>query len=262
MKIIRFKDYKGNTCYGTDYDGRSANILSGDPLGGVVKTDDRVEVKKILAPIDPVNILCIGLNYRKHIQETKLPTPKFPVLFMKNTASLAHPFDEVVIPASCSHIPQVDYEVELAVIIGRDAKNVKEVDAHRYIAGYTVANDISARTVQFENGGQWVLGKSFDTFCPLGPCMVKGIDPDNLSIKTELNGKLMQESNTSDMLFSPAKLIELLSCDMTLLKGTVILTGTPSGVGFAQKDPVFLKDGDRLDLTIEKIGTLTSIVKG
>ena len=150
-------------------------------------------------------------------------------------------------------------------MIGKRAKNVAQYEALKYVAGYTVANDVSARTWQLKGGGhQWIRGKSFDTFCPLGPELVmtdEKIDPDNLDISCRLNGELMQKGNTSDMIFSIRKLVSFLSEDTTLLPGTVILTGTPSGVGFTRNPPVFLKPGDRLELTIENIGTLVNMVR-
>ncbi|MCP3921888.1 MAG: fumarylacetoacetate hydrolase family protein [Desulfobacterales bacterium] len=260
MDIIRFTDQSNNTFYGTDFDGKYATVLDGSPFKSFRKTKDKSEVIKLLTPIKPTSIICIGLNYRQHANETGLPIPEYPVIFMKNIASIANPFDDIKLPESCIDPLQVDYEVELAVVIGKDAKNVSKENANNYIAGYTIGNDISARTWQFNNGGQWVKGKSFDTFCPLGPVMVKDVDPENMNIKTVLNGEVMQNSNTSDMIFSVYELIELLSCDMTLIEGTVILTGTPGGVGFAQNPQIFLKDGDKLDLTIEGIGTLSNNV--
>lgn len=262
MKIIRFVTNDGRTLYGSDYDGSSAFVLDGDPLGNCIITEEKAQVKKLLAPVVPTQILCIGLNYKAHIEETKLETPDFPVLFTKNIASVLNPFEDILIPECCREKPQVDYEGELAVVIGKDAKNVKAEDAMEYIAGCTAGNDISERAQQFKNGGQWIRGKSFDTFCPLGPTLIKDSDPDNLNIKTYLNGELMQNSNTSDMLFSTKELIEKLSMDTTLKKGTVILTGTPSGVGFSRTPPVYLKDGDKVEVEIEKIGSLINGVKG
>jgi 2-keto-4-pentenoate hydratase/2-oxohepta-3-ene-1,7-dioic acid hydratase in catechol pathway len=155
--------------------------------------------------------------------------------------------------------------VELAVIIGKSAKNVPKETALDYIAGYTVANDVSARTWQANAGArQWIRGKSFDTFCPMGPMLVTPEDvpdPDKLDIRCVLNGQVMQESNTSDMIFSTPRLISYLSEDTTLLPGTVILTGTPSGVGFTRNPPVFLKPGDKIEMTIEKLGTLINTVQ-
>jgi 2-keto-4-pentenoate hydratase/2-oxohepta-3-ene-1,7-dioic acid hydratase in catechol pathway len=159
----------------------------------------------------------------------------------------------------------VDYEVELAVILGKPARNVSRENALAHVAGFCVGNDVSARIWQMQGGGnQWVRGKTFDTFCPLGPCLVTADeipDPDHLHIECRLNGAVMQTGNTSDMIFSVGELIAFLSEDTTLVPGTVILTGTPSGVGFSRKPPVFLKPGDRLEMTIEHIGTLVNRVE-
>ena len=183
---------------------------------------------------------------------------------MKNPASLTNPGDPIVIPQSCMDPMEVDYEIELAVVIGKPAKNVPADKALDYIFGYTVANDDSARRWQKNaGGGQWIRGKSFDTFCPLGPALVTSDtinDPQNLALETIVNGKIMQKTNTSDMIFSVAEIIEYLSSGMTLLPGTVILTGTPSGVGFVQKPSAYLKPGDMVEMTIEQIGTLTNRV--
>lgn len=183
---------------------------------------------------------------------------------MKNPAAVAHPGDPVVIPDSCMNPLQTDYEAELAVVIGKSVKNISADDALNYVFGYTAANDVSARRWQKHGGaGQWVRGKSFDTFCPLGPELVTADeipDPQTLGIKCLLNNKVMQDGHTSDMIFSVAELIRHLSQDMTLVPGTVILTGTPSGVGFVRNPPVYLKPGDKVQVRIEGIGTLSNVV--
>lgn len=265
MKIIRFVDHEGQIRYGTDYSGGTATLLSGDPLVAVKKTTQRVAVGKLLSPIEPRAIICIGLNYRKHAEETGSKLPEFPVMFMKNPAALNHPDVPIVVPECCKNPEQVDYEVELAVVIGKDARGLSKADALKYVLGYTVGNDVSARLWQKHPGmgGQWVRGKSFDTFCPLGPCLVTTDeipDPQALSVETKLNGQVMQSEKTADMIFTVADLIAFLSTDMTLLAGTVILTGTPSGVGVARKPPIFLKAGDTVELTISGIGTLKNPV--
>ena len=166
---------------------------------------------------------------------------------------------------SCMEPPEVDYEVELAVVIGKTAKDVTAAEALGYVLGYTVANDVSARRWQGARGsGQWVRGKSFDTFCPLGPELVTAdelVDPQNLRLTCVLNGQVMQDANTSDMIFPVTELISFLSTGTTLLPGTVILTGTPSGVGYTRKPPVFLMPGDTVDMTVEGIGTLSNPVE-
>ncbi len=264
MKIIRFIDDKGNVHWGTESHGNQATVLSGDLFGNLTQTSETKTIKSYLAPLEPKAILCIGLNYNAHAKETGMALPEYPVLFMKNAATITGHQSNIIIPECCKNPHQVDYEVELAVIIGRKAKNVKAENAFGYIFGYTIANDVSARTWQAVGGGnQWVRGKSFDTFCPLGPAIITAdelIEVDELDISLRLNGKIMQESNTSDLIFSVPQLIEFLSQDTTLLPGTVILTGTPSGVGFTRNPPVFLKEGDVMETKIEHIGTLVNKV--
>lgn len=267
MRIIRFVDQKAVIRYGRPLDDTytKAAILKGDPYDGFQETRTKVAVHKLLAPVDPAAMLCIGLNYRQHAVETGAPIPAEPVLFMKNPAALNHPGDPVVIPACCGNPNEVDYEVELAVVIRQAARDVKADEALAYVAGYTIGNDVSARTWQkSRSGGQWVRGKSFDTFCPLGPVLVTPDeidDPQSLGLACRLNGETMQQANTSDMIFTVAQLIAHLSTGMTLVPGTVILTGTPSGVGVARSPQIFLKDGDRLELTIDRIGTLVCPVE-
>jgi 2-keto-4-pentenoate hydratase/2-oxohepta-3-ene-1,7-dioic acid hydratase in catechol pathway len=220
-------------------------------------------LEKLLAPIVPTTILCIGLNYRFHAEETGAKIPECPVLFIKAANSLHNPGDPIIIPKVAPG--EVDYECELAVIIGRPAKNVSREEALQHVFGYTCANDVSARRWQKDRGGkQWCRGKSFDTFCPLGPDLVTTDEipnPNDLKIRTILNGKTMQDWRTSDMIFDVPHLISFLSEGTTLLPGTVILTGTPQGVGFARTPPVFLKDGDKVTIEIEHIGSLTNPVQ-
>lgn len=264
MRIIRFTDENDRVCYGHKYNDGTAVLLDSHLYNGLKTTGKKSKVKKLLAPVEPAAILCIGLNYHQHAKETGSELPKYPVLFMKNPAALNHPGDPIIISPLCMEPNQVDYEVELAVVIGKATKNVPADKALDYVLGYTIANDVSARRWQKNaGGGQWNLGKSFDTFCPLGPELVTTDeipDPQTLQIKCILNGKVMQDANTSDMIFSVAKIIEFLSSIMTLLPGTVILTGTPSGVGFVRKPPVFLKPGDTVELKIDKIGILSNPV--
>jgi 2-keto-4-pentenoate hydratase/2-oxohepta-3-ene-1,7-dioic acid hydratase in catechol pathway len=263
MRIIRFQDEQGTTHLGQETANNQATLLSGDLYAGLQTTDQTATIAKILAPIDPTNIFCIGLNYREHAEESGVPAPKLPLVFMKPTSTLCHPGDPIRLPA-CQHDEEVDYECELAVVIGRTALNVSEADALNYVLGYTCGHDVSARTWQLQaGGGQWIRGKGFDTFCPLGPVLVTADeipDPQTLSIKTELNGQIMQDHTTGDMIFSVAQLIAFLSQDTTLLPGTVILTGTPQGVGFARKPPVWLKAGDETVIEIENIGRLVNPV--
>jgi 2-keto-4-pentenoate hydratase/2-oxohepta-3-ene-1,7-dioic acid hydratase in catechol pathway len=223
-----------------------------------------VAIKKLLAPLNPTAILCIGLNYRKHAEETGAPLPEFPVLFMKNPAAVQNPGDPIELPQHLKS-EQVDWECELAVVIGKKCKNVSKDKALEHVLGYTCGNDISARDWQKKwGGGQWSRGKSFDTFCPLGPAIVTRDelkDPQALTLRTLVNGEVRQESHTRDMIFDVATLVAFLSGSTTLLPGTVILTGTPSGVGAGMKPPVFLKAGDEVVVAIEGIGELRNPVK-
>jgi len=264
MHIIRFLDDTGAPRYGHSYHDGHATLLDGELLQGFKDTGRRVPVHKLLAPLEPTAILCIGLNYHAHAQETGLNLPRHPILFMKNPAALNNPEDPVIIPTSCIDPPEVDYEAELAVVIGTTTKNVSARNALDYVRGYTIGNDISARRWQkHAGGGQWDRGKSFDTFCPLGPALVTADeipDPQTLRITCTLNGEVMQDAHTSDMIFSVAEMIAYLSTGMTLLPGTVILTGTPSGVGFTRTPPVYLKPGDTVEVIINPIGTLKNPV--
>jgi 2-keto-4-pentenoate hydratase/2-oxohepta-3-ene-1,7-dioic acid hydratase in catechol pathway len=264
MRIIRFVDEGGAVRQGTaPVKGLSRCVVEREP-GIWDVTDQEYRVMRLLPPVHPAAIICIGLNYREHAGETGMAAPERPVVFMKNPAAVIGAGDTIVLPASCRDPLQVDYEVELAVVIGRPAKNVPEAEALSYVRGYTVGNDVSARIWQKKGGGgQWVRGKSFDTFCPLGPEMVTPDeiqDPGNLNLTCVLNGETMQTGNTSQMIFSVKELISYLSEDTTLLPGTVIMTGTPSGVGYARTPPVYLKPGDRLSLCIDGIGTLENTV--
>ena len=211
----------------------------------------------------PPNILAIGLNYKKHAEEGGRGVPERPMLFIKSTTSLQNPGDPIELPRKLRS-DEVDYECELAVVIGKACKNATRANALDFVLGYTAGNDVSARDWQIRlNGGQFCQGKSFDTFCPLGPVLVTKDDipnPNALRIKTILNGQPMQDWTTSDMVFDVRALIEFLSGSKTLLPGTVILTGTPHGVGFARKPPVFLKAGDTVTIEIERIGALTNPV--
>ena len=264
MHIIQFRTPDNQLCLGTGYDGATASVLEGDLFSGVKDTGQRADVAKIAVPVTPAAIFCIGLNYRGHAKETGMDLPRYPVVFMKNPGSVIPHNSDIVIPVSCLEKPEVDYEAELGVVIGRPAKHVSEAAALDYVLGYTCANDVSARRWQkHAGGGQWVRGKSFDTFCPLGPVLVTPDeipDPQNLAIESVLNGQTMQKSNTRDMIFSVAQLIAFLSQSTTLAPGTLILTGTPEGVGFARKPPVYLMPGDHLQTRIQKIGTLENRV--
>lgn len=263
MRIVRFLDAAGATKFGSQHADGSTTLISGDILGAFQDTGIAADVRKLLAPIDPASVLCIGLNYRQHAEEGKQAIPEHPVLFMKMPSTVQNPGDPIVLPRQLRS-DSVDYECELAIVIGKSCKNVSKADALSYVLGYTCANDVSARDWQRNGGGgQWCRGKTFDTFCPLGPVLVTTDEipnPNALTIKTVLNGQTMQDWNTNDMIFDVPTLIEFLSGSTRLAAGTVILTGTPHGVGFARKPPVFLQPGDTVTVEIEKIGSLTNPV--
>ena len=263
MKIIRCQDHKGNVAHAAQQLDGSAFKIAGDIFNLFQITSEKVEIKKLLAPIQPSSIICIGLNYRKHAEEAGAKFPEYPVVFFKGVNTLQNPGDAIQIPTHLRS-DEVDYECELAVVIGRACKNVSRQNALDYVLGYTACNDVSARDWQLKRGGgQWCRGKSFDTFSPLGPVLVTRDeipDPNMLKIRTVLNGQVMQDWNTNDMIFNVPSLIEFLSGSTTLLPGTVILTGTPHGVGMAQKPPRWLKAGDSVTIEIEKIGSLQNPV--
>ena len=263
MRIARFVSTGGIVRLGQPVDDRAALPIEGDLFSEYRVGERPVEIAKLLSPIVPTDILCIGLNYREHAAESNSEVPENPMLFIKSSNALNHPFDPIPVPRLTS---QVDYEGELAVVIGKTAKHVPRARALDYVLGYTCANDVSARDWQKEkrlNGGQFARGKSFDGFCPLGPWLVTADevpDPNKLRLRTTLNGQVMQDHTTADMIFDVPALIESLSSTMTLRPGTVILTGTPRGVGSARKPPVWMKAGDRVTVEIEKIGRLENPV--
>lgn len=261
MKIVRFKDQKGNIGYGF-HEGDKIEIAAGELLQGLKPSGRKIAVKdvKLLAPIAPCNLLAIGKNYKAHVNEGGEDVlPPAPLLFIKATSAVIGAGAPIIIPAVAPE--QIDYEAELAVVINKTARNVKEKDALKYVFGYTCANDVSARDCQFKDG-QWARGKSFDTFAPLGPWIETDLDPFSQTVKCRVNGRVLQDSNTSLMIFNVAFIISYLSAGMTLLPGTVILTGTPSGVGFARKPPVWLKPGDTVEVEVGGIGVLSNPVIG
>ncbi|MBC8132367.1 MAG: fumarylacetoacetate hydrolase family protein [Deltaproteobacteria bacterium] len=265
MKIIRYEDPKGRIHHARENTDGSAHRIEGDLFGTFAVTSDKADVARLLAPIAPSQVLCIGINYRRHANEVGIKIPEYPILFMKGVNTVQNPGGPIVIPG---HLPsaEVDYECELAVVIGKTCKNVPKERALEYVLGYTCANDVSARDWQLRmGGGQWCRGKTFDTFAPLGPCLVTADEipnPNALGIATILNGTRVQASSTSDMIFDVPTLIAFLSGSTTLVPGTVILTGTPEGVGMAEKPPRWLKAGDVVTIEIETIGQLTNPVVG
>ena len=264
MKFIRYADAAGVVHYGAEQSDGSIRRIEGDIYYSPRVTNERADVARLLAPIVPTQILGVGLNYRHHAQEAGMKAPELPVLFVKGINTLLDPGAPILIPTHlASH--EVDYECELAVVIGRACKNVTRERALDYVLGFTCANDVSARDWQIKKGGgQWCRGKFFDTFCPLGPRLVTPDEipgPNLLKIATHLNGQTVQDWTTSDMIFDVPTLIEFLSGSTTLVPGTVILTGTPHGVGMAAKPtPLWLKTGDEVTIEIEHIGRLTNPV--
>ncbi|GAC1380536.1 MAG: fumarylacetoacetate hydrolase family protein [Hymenobacter sp.] len=209
----------------------------------------------------PSKILCIGLNYADHARETGAATPTEPILFMKSTTALTGPNDDIIIPRNSV---KTDWEVELAVIIGKRASYVEEADAPQYIAGYALHNDVSEREFQLERGGTWDKGKGCDTFAPIGPFMAtvdEISDVDNLRLWLSVNGKMMQDGTTANLIFNIPFLISYLSRFMTLLPGDIISTGTPAGVGLGFSPPIYLKEGDVVELGIDGLGTSRQVLK-
>jgi 2-keto-4-pentenoate hydratase/2-oxohepta-3-ene-1,7-dioic acid hydratase in catechol pathway len=263
MRIIRYLAQEGDIRFAAEQPGGRCFDIRGDIFRDFEVTDRESKMVKLLAPIVPPVILCIGLNYRKHAAETGAKIPEHPVLFLKSPGTLQNPGDPIVLPTRLRS-DEVDYECELAVVIGRKCKNVSRSAAFDVVFGYTAANDVSARDWQKRFGGsQWCRGKGFDTFAPIGPAIVTKDEipnPNLLRIGTRVNNKTRQSSNTSDMIFDVPTLIEFLSGSTTLYPGTLILTGTPEGVGMAMDPPRYLGPGDFVEIEIEKIGVLSNSV--
>jgi 2,4-diketo-3-deoxy-L-fuconate hydrolase len=272
MKLIRFGAFENEkpgvlttdgkrldvSAFGEDYNEKFFATDGLERLEEWLKTNDCPEVSETerlgSCVARPSKIICIGLNYAKHAAESGMDVPKEPVVFFKSTTALCGPNDNVIIPRNSV---KTDWEVELAVIIGKKASYITEETAMDYVAGYALHNDYSEREFQLERGGQWVKGKSNDTFAPLGPFMStkdEVADPHNLNLWLELNGKKIQDSNTNDLIFNIPQIVSYLSNFMTLLPGDVISTGTPAGVGLGFKPPMYLKAGDVVELGIEGLG--------
>ena len=259
MNIGRIR-YNGQITHAEITDGK-AKLIDGD-IWGEWKVSGRTAVLnevELLAPVEPRQVVAIGLNYHQHAKECNMDIPAEPLLFLKGVNTVTGPDTPVILPAMAPD--EVDYEAELVVVIGKKAKNIKEAEADNYILGYTCGNDVSARDCQLKKDSQWARGKSFDTFAPIGPWIVTDIDADNLNISLTINGEVMQSSNTSDLIFSCRELVSFLSKCMTLYPGSIIMTGTPSGVGMGRDPQVYLKEGDEVTVEIEGIGTLTNTVK-
>ncbi len=264
MRLIRHLSPTGPAYAALQPDG-SALEIAGDPLAGTHRLTDRVVVPgPRLAPVAPTTIIGICLNYAKHAAEGRKEPPERPIWFMKLPGSVQNPGAPIRLPR-LQPTEKPDYEAELAIVLGRDCRDATRENALSYVLGYTCANDVSARDWQRDwSGSQWCHAKSFDTFCPLGPVLVTPDElttPNALRIRSVLNGAVMQDSSTADMIFDVPAIIAFLSADKTLPAGTVILTGTPEGVGFARKPPVWLRPGDTIEVEIEGIGTLTNPVE-
>jgi 2-keto-4-pentenoate hydratase/2-oxohepta-3-ene-1,7-dioic acid hydratase in catechol pathway len=252
IDVSAFGEDYDETFFGTDGITRLKNWLE-ENQSACPKFDKSIRVGPVIKK--PSKIICVGLNYRKHAEETGAQLPKEPVLFFKATTALVGPNDDVVIPKGSK---KTDWEVELAIVIGKTARYVEEADAMDHIAGYVLHNDYSEREHQLERSGQWVKGKSADTFAPLGPFIATKDeipDPHNLNLWLKVNGKMMQNENTNDLVFKVPQLVSYISQFMTLLPGDVISSGTPAGVGLGMNPPLYLKDGDVVELGIQGLGT-------
>lgn len=282
MRLATLQTAQGPRVVGAALDGRYVDLCAVDPklpttLKGILEAENGLVAAasalaagmskgpfvtgRLLAPIQgPSKVICIGLNYRDHALETNSPIPEEPVVFNKFPQAVVGPEDPVVLP-SVAH--EVDYEAELVVVIGKQGRKISKADALKYVAGYTVGNDVSARDWQKGRpGGQWLLGKTPDTFAPTGPHLVTAdeINPHELKIQLRLNGKTMQNSSTKELIFGVDELIAHISQLFALQPGDLIFTGTPPGVGVAMKPPVFLKPGDRMEVEIEGVGILVNPV--
>jgi len=274
MKLIRFGNPGGEkpgvinennqkidvSNFGEDYDEKFFETNGSDRLSKWLESHSRdcqiISEEERLGPPScrPSKLVCVGLNYAKHAKESGMKTPKEPVLFFKSTSAICGPYDDIIIPKNSK---KTDWEVELAVLIKKKASYILEGEAMDYVFGYTIHNDISEREFQLEREGQWVKGKSADTFAPLGPFLASTdeiSDPHNLNLWLKVNGKVMQNSNTSDLIFRIPYLVSYISQFMTLLPGDIISTGTPSGVGLGLKPPRYLKSGDVMELGIDGLG--------
>lgn len=264
MRIARFQDARGVVGYGIAQPNGSFNIADGCPFAGTLKDTGRAAAPKVfLPPVEPKALICIGLNYRAHADELKLPYPKNPVVFIKPLTAACGHGAEVVKPRMSV---KMDYEVELAVVIGKECKDVTPEAALDYVLGYTACNDFSTRDWQKVPelaGGQWTRSKIFDNFAPLGPVLTTKEDipdPGCLQVKTFVNGEKMQDSNTNDLIFSVPQIISFLSAGTTLQPGTVIITGTPFGVAEGRTPQPWLKAGDKVCVEVEKIGRLENTI--
>jgi len=277
QRLVRFLARDGRTYYGDAIlpkgisdigKAKQAKIIKGDIFGKHDVTDQVIDIRLLLAPLaveDVKTVRCLGTNYEQHAKESNMPIPKYPVLFYKPITSLSGPTDPIPIHPMAQEGEGLDYECELVAVIGKACSDVSESDALSYILGYSIGNDVSHRDWQLKRGGgQWSLGKGFDGWAPWGPGIVSSSiikDPQALQISTRLNGKTVQESSTSDMIFGIAKTIAFLSRGTTLLPGDVIFTGTPQGVGMGRKPQLWLKDGDVVEVELEGVGKCVNKVE-
>ncbi|CEJ54548.1 Putative Fumarylacetoacetate hydrolase family protein [Penicillium brasilianum] len=275
-RLIRFLAKDGHVYYGDALlptgisdiaKATQARVITGDIFGTHRITDQIADVRMLLAPLarkDIRTVRCLGLNYEQHAKESNLPIPKYPVLFFKPVTAISGPTDDIPVAPIAQEGEGLDYECELVIVIGKEARNVSEANALDYVLGYAVGNDVSHRDWQIKRGGgQWGLGKGFDGWAPLGPGIVSSKiirDPNALQIGTKLNGKVVQSSSTKDMIFGVAKTIAFLSQGTTLLPGDLIFTGTPQGVGMGRKPQLWLKDGDQVEVSLEGVGSISNRV--
>lgn len=250
MKYVRFQAEKGEK-YGI-LEGDSIHVIAGEPFNSEFRiTEESISLRraKLLAPCKPSKVLCVGLNYKEHAEEVGFSLPKQPLIFLKATSSVNDPDGKILYPQETN---QLEYEGELAIVIGKEARNVPAEEAYNYIFGYTCANDVTARDIQ-RSESQWMRSKSFDTFLPLGPCIETDIDPSDLRIRTYLNGEIRQDSSSAMLINKIPEILEFAAQAMTLYPGDVILTGSPKGAGA-------MKIGDLIEVEIEGIGRLSNVV--
>lgn len=264
MQLIRYADGEGMPVYGMRGDDGEFYRTEVSASGERVKTEEKADLSRLLAPVVPPAIYCVAVNYADHGKELDMQkSDEFPTIFMKAPTTVIGPGQAIEIPRGLRS-DKADYEGELVIVIGKPCKNVSKEDAMDYVLGFTIANDVTAREWQKEHGGgQFCRGKTFDTFCPLGPVIVSAdeiADVQNLAITTKVNGEIRQASNTSEMIFDVPTLVSFLSGSNTLLAGTIIMTGTPAGVGVGMNPPQFLQVGDVVEIEIEGIGTLSNPV--
>ena len=261
MKFMRFLSGGNQQHTGILRSDNTIEEIEGDLLneytstGKEFKTDD---IKEYLFPVNPPNIIALGLNYQDHAKESNMKSPEAPLIFLKATTSIEFHQNNIVLPKEAPS--EVDYEAELCIVIGKKAKNISPDVALEYVFGYTCAHDVSARDCQLRIDKQWARGKSFDTFAPVGPVMETELDTSDLRVRLLLNGECMQDASTRDLIFAVPNIVSYLSRNMTLLPGTLIFTGTPAGVGCMRTPPIFLKPGDRVVVEIEGIGSLENHV--